>query len=125
MRDLGRVAVTLIAASAFAANAGGIGLAQDAPPGNAANGKKLYLAQGCFTCHGRAGQGGALNGPAPSLAKTEMPFDGFVGQLRDPVNDMPAYAKALLSDQDIADIYAFVESLPGRRPPKDIPLLNN
>ena len=125
MRDLGRVAVTLIAASAFAANAGGIGLAQDAPPGNAANGKKHYLAQGCFTCHGRAGQGGALNGPAPSLAKTEMPFDGFVGQLRDPVNDMPAYAKALLSDQDIADIYAFVESLPGRRPPKDIPLLNN
>jgi len=125
MRELGRSAVALIAAAVLAMIAGDAALAQDAPPGNAANGKKVYLAQGCFTCHGRAGQGGALNGPAPSLAKTEMPFDGFAAQLREPANDMPAYSKALLSDQDIADIYAYVESLPGRRSPKDIPLLNN
>ena len=46
---------------------------QDAPPGDAGNGKRLYLADGCFTCHGRSGQGGAFNGPAPSLAKTDMP----------------------------------------------------
>ena len=46
---------------------------QDAPPGAAGNGKRLYLADGCFTCHGRSGQGGAFNGPAPSLAKTDMP----------------------------------------------------
>jgi mono/diheme cytochrome c family protein len=125
MRNLGRIAFTLVAAAAFAMSAEGNGRAQDAPPGNAANGKTLYLAQGCFTCHGRAGQGGALNGPAPSLAKTEMPFEGFAGQLRDPANDMPAYSKALLSDQDVADIYAYVESVPGRQSPKDIPLLNN
>jgi mono/diheme cytochrome c family protein len=99
--------------------------AQDAPPGDVAKGKQLYLAQGCFTCHGRSGQGGALNGPAPSLAKTEMPFEGFAGQLREPAKDMPAYSKALLSDQDVADIYAYVESLPGPRSPKDIPILNN
>jgi mono/diheme cytochrome c family protein len=99
--------------------------AQDAPPGDVANGKRLYLANGCFTCHGRAGQGGAYNGPAPALAKTQMPFEGFEGQVRNPANDMPAYPDALLSDHDIADIYAFVESLPGPRSAKDIPLLNN
>ena len=53
----------------------------------------------CFTCHGRVGQGGAYNGPAPILAKTALPFDGFKGQIRNPTNDMPAYSDAVLSDQ--------------------------
>lgn len=42
--------------------------AQDAPTGDAVEGKRIYLAVGCFACHGRSGQGGALNGPAPLLA---------------------------------------------------------
>ena len=125
MKDLSNIALTLLAAAALGVGACATVQAQDAPPGNVANGKQLYLAQACFTCHGRSGQGGAFNGPAPSLAKTEMPFDGFAAQMRDPANDMPAYSKALLSDQDIADIYAYVESLPGPRPAKDIPILNN
>ena len=100
-------------------------LAQSAPPGDAENGKRVYLADGCFTCHGRSGQGGAFNGPAPSLAKTEMPFDGFKAQLREPANDMPAYSTAVLSDQEIADMYAFVQSLPAARSAKDISILNN
>jgi mono/diheme cytochrome c family protein len=99
--------------------------AQDAPPGDAQNGKRLFLAEGCFTCHGRAGQGGAYNGPAPILANTGLPFDGFKGQIRNPVNDMPAFSDANLSDKDIADIYAFVRSLPGSRSAKDISILNN
>jgi mono/diheme cytochrome c family protein len=99
--------------------------AQDAPTGDVANGKKVYLADGCFMCHGRVGQGGAYNGPAPVLAKTEMPFEGFKGQLRQPVQDMPAYSEAVMSDQQVADIYAFLQSLPGRADPKTIPLLNN
>jgi mono/diheme cytochrome c family protein len=56
---------------------GGIGLliggsagAQNAAPGDAVEGKRLFLADGCFLCHGRVGEGGALNGPAPILAKT-------------------------------------------------------
>ena len=119
-----------IALAAFAAGAIGFGAqaasAQDAPPpGDAANGKRIYLADGCFTCHGRSGQGGAYNGPAPILAHTALPFDGFKGQVRDPVNDMPAYPDTVLSDKDIADIYAFVESLPGARSAKDIAILNN
>jgi mono/diheme cytochrome c family protein len=100
-------------------------LAQDAPRGNADNGKRIYLSNNCFTCHGRVGQGGAYNGPTPSLAKTALPFEGFKFQLRMPVRDMPAYAEMIMSDQDVADIYAFVQSLPGRRDTKDFPLLNN
>ena len=99
--------------------------AQDAPPGDAVEGKRLYLAVGCFTCHGRSGQGGAMNGPVPPLAKTAMPFDGFKGQLRQPADEMPAYSEKVMTDKQIADIYAFVQSLPGRRPTKDMKILND
>jgi len=99
--------------------------AQDAPRGDAANGKRLYMDNNCFTCHGHAGQGGAYNGPAPVLAKTAMPFEGFLFQLRTPSNDMPAYAASVIPDQGVADILAFVQSLPGPRNAKDIAILKD
>jgi mono/diheme cytochrome c family protein len=109
-------------------SAGGFGLAahaQDLPPGDAANGKQVYLATGCFTCHGRAGQGGAYNGPAPVLAKTAVPFEGFKMQIRNPSNEMPAYSEPVMSDRVIADIYVFMQSLSGRGNPKSIAILND
>jgi len=37
----------------------------DAPPtGNAQNGKKLFMSDGCYECHGRQGQGAAQTGAA-------------------------------------------------------------
>jgi mono/diheme cytochrome c family protein len=125
MNRFERIAVTAFAVTALCASGFTIAQAQDAPQGDAANGKRIYLADGCFTCHGRSGQGGAYNGPAPILAHTALPFDGFKGELRDPANDMPAYSDAVLSDKDIADICAFVELLPGPRSSKDISILNN
>jgi mono/diheme cytochrome c family protein len=117
------VAGALVAAAL--AGFAGAARAQDAPPGDSAEGKRLYLAVGCFTCHGRSGQGGAMNGPAPILAKMQMPFEGFKGQLRSPVNEMPAYSEKVMTDKQIADIYAFVESLPGPRPTKDMKIFDN
>lgn len=98
--------------------------AQAAPPGEAADGKRVYLKTGCFTCHGRAGQGGAFLGAAPPLAKTELPFEAFKLQLREPSNEMAAYAETVMSDKEVADIYAYVQTLPGRRAAKDIAILN-
>jgi mono/diheme cytochrome c family protein len=101
-----------------------IALAQDAAAGDAANGKRVYLADGCFECHGRSGQGGAFNYPAPVLAQIEMPAESFVAFLREAPRDMPTYSTAVLSDKDANDIYAFLRSLAGRKPVKDFPLLN-
>lgn len=98
--------------------------AQNAPPGDAANGQRIYLADGCFECHGRAGQGGAFLGPVPSIARLEIPAESFVAFLRDAPNDMPTYSANVLSDKEATDIYAFLQSLPGRKPAKDFPLLN-
>jgi mono/diheme cytochrome c family protein len=120
----GAVTVSAVIVAALAGFAGAA-RAQDAPPGDPVEGKRLYLAVGCFTCHGRSGQGGAMNGPAPILAKTQMPFEGFKGQLRSPVNEMPAYSEKVMTDKQIADIYAFVESLPGPRPTKDMKIFDN
>jgi mono/diheme cytochrome c family protein len=115
-----RNVLNLLAATAAAATlfAGVVPTAhaQEAPAGDAAEGRRIYVATGCFYCHGRAGQGGAMNGPAPALAKTAMPWDGFVNQLRHPLNEMPAYAESVMPEQQIADIYAFLQSLPGPRP---------
>jgi len=124
MRGLSRLIAALGAAMCAGAFVGAA-WAQEAPPGDAANGKRIYLATGCFTCHGRAGQGGAYNGPAPTLAKTVVPFEGFKMQIRNPSNDMPAYSEPVMSDREIADIYAFMQSLPGRGNPKDIAILND
>jgi len=117
--------IPLLVMAAVAASLLAPAHAQDAPKGDAANGKRVYLAVGCMYCHGRAGQGGALNYTAPPLARTELPFDGFKGVLRESLRDMPAYTEAVLADNDVADIYAFLQSLPGRRPAKDIAILND
>ena len=98
---------------------------QDTPKSDAANGKKVYLADGCYQCHGRVGQGGLMTGSAPVLAQTRMPFAAFRRQQRNPINDMPPYPENLLSEKEAADIFAYLQSLPGRRPVKDFPILNN
>ncbi len=125
MNRFKRMAVTAGAVAAVLASLAVLAQAQDAPQGDAANGKVVFLKLGCFTCHGRSGQGGAYNGPAPILAHTMLPFDGFKGQLRNPANDMPAFNEAVVSDKEIADIYTFVTALPGARSSKDIAILNN
>jgi mono/diheme cytochrome c family protein len=122
------VAACIVAFGILAFGIGGFdpsARAQEAPPGDAANGQRVYLADGCFTCHGRVGQGGNYYGTTPTLAKTELPFEGFKQQMREPVRVMPAYSQAVLSDKEVADIYAFLQTLTGRRPVKDFPILNN
>ena len=98
--------------------------AADAPSSPVRTVMTKTLAVGCFTCHGRSGQGGSYNGPAPALAETKLPLEAFKVFVRLGPNDMPAYTESVLSDKDTTDILAFLRSLPGRRPAKDIPLLN-
>jgi len=93
----------------------------DAPPGNAENGKRIFLKHGCYECHGREGQGSSMTGPR--IAPNPVPFDEFARYLRRPLGEMPPYTAQVVPDQELADIYAFLQSRP--RPPaaKDIPPL--
>jgi mono/diheme cytochrome c family protein len=96
----------------------------DAPPaGNAQNGKKLFNGDGCYECHGRQGQGAAQTGAA-RIGPPQLSFEGFQNYVRSPKNQMPPYTSKALPDQDLADIYAFLKSIPMPPKGKDIPLLN-
>ena len=96
----------------------------DAPPtGNAQNGKKLFNADGCYECHGRQGQGAAQTGAA-RIGPPLLSFEGFQNYVRSPKINMPPYTSKALPDQDLADIYAFLKSIPMPPKGKDIPLLN-
>jgi mono/diheme cytochrome c family protein len=115
------VALAKTRAEAGAQSANAAPKAENAPAGNAKNGKAIYTTAGCYECHGREAQGGA--GTGPKLGPDPIPFAAFVFQVRTPRDQMPPYTAKVLSDAQMADIYAFVQSQP--QPPKadSIPLL--
>jgi mono/diheme cytochrome c family protein len=92
-----------------------------APAGNIERGKRHFTADGCYQCHGATADGAAATGP--KLSRTALPYDAFVMQLRRPSAEMPPYEAKLLPEQAVADIYAFVKSLPASPEAKNIPLL--
>jgi mono/diheme cytochrome c family protein len=85
------------------------------------HGMTLYNSDGCSQCHGWAGQGGTAG---PTLL-TPSSQANYITQLRSPRAVMPPYTAKVLQDQDIADIYAYVQTLP--KPPdyKKIKLLQD
>jgi mono/diheme cytochrome c family protein len=88
---------------------------------SAENGKKVYTAVGCWQCHGTVGQGGVTG---PKLAPDPMPFETFTAFVRTTNRAMPAYREPVLSNSDLADIHAYLTSLPKAPDPKSIQLLN-
>jgi ubiquinol-cytochrome c reductase cytochrome c subunit len=95
--------------------------AQDAA-GNAENGKRIFMKNGCFECHGTVGQGtiaGARIGPPPLNAQ------GLIRYVRRPAGQMPAFTEKVMSDQELTDVYAYLKTIPAPKPAKDIPLLSD
>ena len=116
------VVATLVACGAAAAPQ----TTSAAPPataartGSADNGKKLFVKYGCYECHGREGQGGVAFGPR--LAPSPMAYAAFVRYVRAPRGDMPPYSdKLITSEQDLADIHAFLASRPPAAPATVLP----
>jgi len=91
-----------------------------APAGNIENGRKDFIQHGCFSCHGFSGEGGA----GPRLAQNPVPFQAFAQYVRRPKLTMPPFG-IQVPDQELADIYAFLKSIPPSPDPKSIPLLAN
>jgi mono/diheme cytochrome c family protein len=92
-----------------------------APAGNAEKGKQLYTKYGCYECHGRQGQGSTVSGPR--LGPDPVPFEVFAFYVRKPTGEMPPYTDKVVSDKELADIFAFLQSLPHPPDRKSLPLL--
>ena len=84
------------------------------PAGNTQNGKKLFTSYGCFECHGHQAEGTSVGGPR--LGPNPISFPAFSRYVRQPTGQMPPFTIKVTSDADLADIYAFLQSLP--QPPK-------
>ena len=89
--------------------------------GNAGNGKRLYEADGCYQCHGYAGQGGR---DGARIAATALTAPAFIRYVRRPFGAMPAFTEKVLSDQELIDVHAYLKSFPAAKAAKDIPLLD-
>lgn len=94
---------------------------QNAPTGDGARGRQLYMSVGCYQCHGTIGQGGGVFGPR--LAPGPIGYQYFVNQIRTPRQQMPFYTAVVLPDNDVADIYTYLRSIPPAKKLADIPLL--
>jgi mono/diheme cytochrome c family protein len=84
------------------------------PAGNIQSGKKLFTSYGCFECHGYHAEGTSVGGPR--LGPNPISFPAFSKYIRQPTGQMPPFTIKVTSDADLADIYAFLQSLP--QPPK-------
>src|SRR5215470_2819542 len=91
------------------------------PTGNAENGKKLYVTYFCWSCHGSNGRAG---GTGPAIAPSTRSAEDLIKYVRKPRGAMPPYTSKSISDRDLADIAAFLRTIPKDPDPKTIPLLN-
>jgi mono/diheme cytochrome c family protein len=94
-------------------------VAEAAP--SAAKGKEVFHRAGCYECHNYQGQGGV----GPRLAPKPPPFEALKSYVRNANGNMPPYAPAVLTDDELADIYAYLQSIPSGQPADGIPALKN
>ena len=92
-------------------------------PGNVEAGKKVFTKDGCYECHGHEGQG-AAQGAGPRIGPPMLSQEALIKYVRQPTGQMPPYTSKVISDQELADIFAYLQSRPKGTPGKDIPLLN-
>ena len=89
------------------------GRAQNSSAGDTAKGKSVFTRAACAACHGDQGQGTNIG---PRLASPDFDFAPMLNYVRRPGGVMPPVAVKTASDQDLADIYAFLRSIPAPNP---------
>ncbi len=85
---------------------------------DAKHGKELFLSYGCYSCHSFDGHGGA----GARLVPMPLNQTAFIAFVRN-AGRMPSYSSKVLPDDKLADIYAFIKTLPASPDAKSIPLI--
>jgi mono/diheme cytochrome c family protein len=113
-----RIACMTVAAALFA---GAAAIGAPAPQGDATRGKAAFMRVGCYTCHGTEGQGAAATGK--KLAPNPLPYPAFSAFVRSTSQEMPPFTEQMLPEQDLADIHAYLRTIPPSPNADTIPLL--
>ena len=90
---------------------------------SAEKGKVAFVKNGCWQCHGFQGQGSVATSNGAVLSNTAMPFEAFESFVRSTNRSMPPFSEEILSSADLADIYAYLQSVPKPSDVNSIPLL--
>ena len=88
--------------------------------GDATRGQAVYTKNMCYTCHGTVGQGTRYG---LKLAPNPLPWEAFSQQVRRPRGSMPRYPAEYVSDAELADMVAYLQSIKPGPKAKDISLL--
>jgi len=116
--------LVLVSAAAVVALMGFIGQGS-ALAASAEKGKTAFIQHGCWQCHDFAGEGSVATSNGKVIARTQLPLDAFISFVRTSNGQMPPYRAPVLSDDELGDIYAYLQSLPEPKAVSDIPLLNS
>ena len=85
----------------------------EAQTGDPESGAAVYRGTLCYFCHGDDAEGGF----GPDLAGRGLTLDQFRHAIRQPWGRMLAYNEEQLSDQSVADLYAFLRTKPSVQEP--------
>jgi mono/diheme cytochrome c family protein len=81
--------------------------------GNPQNGKLVFMSRSCSRCHGSQGEAFSApgqKGGVPRIAPTTLTLADFIQRVRKPKGQMPPFASHQVSDLELADVYAFLQS---------------
>ena len=98
----------------------GMAWAQDVP--SAERGGETYMRVGCYQCHGTDGKG---SDAGTALTPDPLPPDALANFIRFSPGRMPVYPEEVLSDAEIADIVAWLETVPPPPAADDIAILRD
>jgi ubiquinol-cytochrome c reductase cytochrome c subunit len=115
-----RIATVILAALVILGMCGAL-FAQQQPKGNAENGKRLFTAYACYQCHGYLGQG---SNAGARIAPKPLALAAMLKYIRKPTGVMPPVTAKVVSDAEVADIHAYLETIPAPPDVKTIKLLN-
>jgi ubiquinol-cytochrome c reductase cytochrome c subunit len=91
---------------------------------DAQKGKAAFMRYGCWQCHGTQGQGSIASSGGKVLAPDPLPYESFAAFVRSTDGAMPPFSEKVLPDVDLADIHAYLASIPKPKDYKTIPLLD-
>ena len=102
------IAVALLLSSSRAQAQAPAAKSADDSATSIANGKRAFTSAGCVACHGAQGQGTAMG---IQIAPPPFELPALITYVRQPTGKMPPFPATAVSDEQLADIYAFLKSV--------------